>query len=411
MKYFTKKLILPLLIVVTYFSVSAQEEKSISMGALYAQEVYYSFENGVVLTSSRNTWDIAFYTPAFSAGIITNDGNGVELYQYPNASNEGWDSFDTTGKATWTRLFNDVSDYENGAFNRLQKGHPDYGWGVYNINSHDVVGDSLFLIKTADGKYRKLNIVRKRSTLNEYEIRYADLDGQNEQTVTLNAGNYQTKLFMSFSFENGLIDREPDKNTWDMVFTRYLASVQNTPYPVIGVLLNPADTAAEARGVADDFDNWASLDYTTGHDVIGHDWKTFNMGTMSYDMEDSLYFFVKAQNGNIYKINFTSFSGSSTGNVTFNQQLVSTLSLPETTSRHNSIYPNPAKDNITVVTPAGKEGEITISNLTGKQLNRLSFTGGLSQSFNLSGLENGVYIVTVVTAGESYSRKIVILND
>lgn len=411
MKIFFKTILLFSMSLFFSFASLAQEEKTVVMGASYANEVYYSLETGVVMTSPRNSWDIAFHTAAFSAGIITNDGMGVELYAYPKAANDGWDSFDTTGKSSWTRLYNDVSNWENGAFNRLEKGHPDYGWGVYSITSHDVIGDSLFLIKTPDGKYRKLNIIRKRSILNHYEIRFSDLDGQNDQTLTLDAGNYESKAFMSFSFQNGLIDREPDKDSWDLLFTKYLATVQNTPYPVVGVLLNPADTAAEARGVAPDFDEWTNLDYSTGSDVIGHDWKTFDMGTFTYIMEDSLYFFIHAQNGNIYKINFTSFSGSSTGTVTFTQELISALAVPEGSSLSTSIYPNPASEMINIKTPAGEDGYLKVSNLAGQELTRFSFTRGAVHSFNISGLENGIYLVTVVTGKETTSRKIVVVNE
>jgi aminopeptidase YwaD len=180
---------------------------------------------------------------------------------------------------------------------------------------------------------------------------------------------------------------------------------------VVGVLLNPADTAAEARGVASDFNDWANLDYTTGSDVIGHDWKTFDMGTFTYLMEDSLYYFVKAQNGNIYKISFTSFSGSATGTTTFTQQLVSSLSVPENSSQPTTIYPNPAREQINIVTPAGQKGTVIISNLTGQELSRVSFTNGNSHAINISGLINGTYIVSVKTDNTFYSKKIVIVND
>lgn len=415
-KTFTMKIFTKLSIVVCFASMIsgkaiAQETKTIEMGASYANEVYYSMENGVVMTSPRNTWDIAFYTTAFSAGIITNDGIGVELYQYPDGSNEGWNDFDTIGMSGWIRLYNDVTNWENGAFNRLEKGHPDYGWGVYSMTSHDVIGDSLFLIKTADGKYRKLNIVRKRSTLNQYEIRYADLDGLNDQTITLDAKPYESKLFMSFSFTDGLIDREPDADSWDLLFTRYLATVMNTPYPVVGVLLNPATMAAEARGVAPDFNAWETLNYETGRDEIGHDWKTFDLGSMTYIMEDSLYFFVKGQDSSIYKITFNSFSGSASGITTFDQELISALSVPENHVSSTLVYPNPATSQLNINTPSGEEGFIAIRNLTGQELSRINFTKGAKHSINIDGLVKGIYIVTVVTGNKSVSQKVIVLND
>lgn len=145
----------------TNSTTQAQVEHQVSVGAGYANEVFFSLKNGVVKTTPRNSWDIAFYAKAVSAGIITNSGAGVELFSYPKAANVGWDSFDTTGMISWVPLYNDVSDWEEGAFNRNALGHPDYGWGVYNMVSHNVFGDSLFLIKTVDGLYRKLNIIKE----------------------------------------------------------------------------------------------------------------------------------------------------------------------------------------------------------------------------------------------------------
>ena len=411
MKIFTKLCFVVCFSAIISVVANAQETKTIEMGASYANEVYYSLEKGVVMTSPRNTWDIAFYTTAFSAGIITNDGAGVELYQYPDASNEGWNDFDTIGMSGWIRLYNDVSNWENGAFNRLEKGHPDYGWGIYSMTSHDVVGDSLFLIKTADGKYRKLNIIRKRSTLNQYEIRYADLDGSNDQTITLDAKPYESKLFMAFSFTDGLIDREPDADSWDLLFTRYLATVMNTPYPVVGVLLNPATMAAEARGVGPEFDAWETLNYETGRDEIGHDWKTFDMGSFTYIMEDSLYFFVKGQDSSVYKITFNSFSGSATGITSFDQELISALSVPENSISRNLVYPNPASSVLNINTPADEEGYFTICNLAGQELSRIEFSKAANHSFNISGLENGLYIITVVTDTKQFSQKVIVINE
>jgi len=409
MKVFTKFMLLSIFAFTTIASI-AQEEKTVTMGASYANEVFYSFQNGVVATPPRNIWDIAFHTDAFSAGIITNDGAGVELYVYPKAANDGWDSFDTTGKSTWPRLYNDVSNWETGAFNRNEKGHPDYGWGVYSMTSHDVIGDSLFLIKGVDGKYRKLNIIRKKSTLNDYEIRFADLDGQNDQSVTLDVSNHESKAFMAYSFNNGIVDREPAKDAWDLLFTRYVAIVMEQPYTVVGVLLNPADTAAEARGVAPDFTDYTSLDYSGGSDVIGHDWKTFDMGTFTYLMEDSLYFFIKAQSGNVYKINFTSFSGSASGTTTFTQELISALAIAENSAGKAIVYPNPAKDQINIITPSNDEGYVRISNLAGKEVMKSYFEKGNLHSVRLNGVEDGIYIVTIVTSRETTTSKIVVVN-
>jgi len=100
---------------------------------------------------------------------------------------------DTSGLYSWPILNNGDDDWENGAFNRNSLGHPDYGWGVYNEFTHDVVGDSIYVIKLVNGAYKKLWIVDKASSLNIYNFKYANIDGTNEQSIELENNNYNKK--------------------------------------------------------------------------------------------------------------------------------------------------------------------------------------------------------------------------
>ncbi len=132
------------------------------MGPGYADDIYYSFDNGEVSKVARGDWDIAFYTPRFSAGIIVNEGNGVQLFSYPNGDTSAWSAIDTSGMASWSPMHNSPESWEEGAFNAHASGHPDYGWGVYNSVDHYVYGDSLFVIATPSGM-KKLRIIVKKS--------------------------------------------------------------------------------------------------------------------------------------------------------------------------------------------------------------------------------------------------------
>ncbi len=141
---------------------------SITMGAAYADEVFYSLENGIVKTSPRSSWDIAFSTNPMSSTILTNEGYGVELYAYPNGDYSAWESIDTTGLYQWPVLYNSDTSWYYGAFDRNDLGHPDYGWGVYNMQTHDVMGDSLFIIKTGDGTFQKIFIEKRAAMSNSF---------------------------------------------------------------------------------------------------------------------------------------------------------------------------------------------------------------------------------------------------
>lgn len=383
-----------LFMAVNFRPLQAQTPGSVEMGAGYANEVFYSLTNGVVKTSPRNLWDIAFYANAFSAGIITNDGAGVELYTYPNAAASGWDSFDTTGMTSWTKMYNDPSDWENGAFNRNQKGHPDYGWGIYSSTSHDLIGDSLFLVKTPDGIYRKLNIIRKFSSLNKYEIRFSLLDGQQDQTLTLDVNPYIDKAFMAFSFVNGIVDREPAVTSWDILFTKYVASVQNTPYPVVGVLLNPNVQAARVEKTDPAFIDWSILSFESGRDTIGYNWKYFDMNSFQYIVEDSLMYFIKAQEGGVYKLVFDTFSGSSTGITTFNTTLLSALGINNPVSGSVKVFPNPASEFIQLsldATPGPKTAGLY--DISGKLIRSWKLSNEKLVKLDVSDLITGLYLL------------------
>lgn len=398
-----------LLVSANFKMLQAQTPGSVEMGPQYANEVFYSVTNGVVKTSPRNLWDIAFHTNAFSAGIIINDGAGVELYTYPKAANDGWDNFDTTGMTGWTKMYNDASDWENGAFDRNQKGHPDYGWGVYSMTTHDVVGDSLFLIKTPDGIYRKLNIIRKVSTQNQYQIRFALLDGQQDQTVSIDVNPQNDRVFLAYSFANGIVDREPLASEWDMLFTKYVGVVQNTPYPVVGVLLNPEVNTARLAQTDPAFADWSNLDFETGRDVIGYDWKYFDMNSFQYVVEDSLLYFVKALDGGVYKLVFDGFTGSSTGISSFNTTLLSSLSVEEDVAAGLKVYPNPASDFIqmTFSKDLGQKTAV-LYDLSGKLLRSWNLGSGMSAQIEVNGINPGLYLLQLNGNNSVINTKVII---
>jgi hypothetical protein len=387
----------------------AQEEHSVSMGASYVDEVFFSLKNGIVKTSPRNSWDIAFYTQAFSAGIITNDGAGVALYTYPNAGSAGWETFDTTGMSTWPQLFNNTTSWEEGSFNRNASGHPDYGWGIYNMNSHDVNGDSLFLIKPIDGVYRKLNIVKKISSQNKYIIRYANLDGTNDKTDTLDVSPYSNRLNMAFSFTSGIVDREPPLAEWDLLFTRYYALVQNTPYPVNGVLQKPQIAVAQAEGVSPGFTDYAGLAFLSDADVIGHDWKNINMQTFQWEITDSLAFFIKAQDSAVYKLVFDGFTGGSSGTSIFTMQLLTPSSIEYTQIQGVKLYPNPATDNFNIELSSKLDGAaLVLMDLSGRVLLQQTLGNELMHEVRLPEMAKGAYLLRITDGQKIFSAKVMV---
>ena len=288
---------------------------SISMGAGYANDVYYSLKNGIVNTAPRSNWDIAFSIDPMSSTILINEGYGVKLYAYPNAGLEGWDNIDTTGLSQWPVMFNSDTSWMYGAFDRNSGDHPDYGWGVYNSISHDVVGDSLFIIQTSDGSFKKLMIENRAAMTNTFQIKYGDIDAMGE-SKEIACNNFISKNFVYYSLSSGsVIDNEPESTAWDLVFTKY--HDESIPYIVTGLLSNIDIQVAEVRGIDPDLADPANAVFTNSISEIGSDWKQFDMGSFSYKIVEDLCYFLKTVDEEIYKIVFVSTDGSASGKAVF----------------------------------------------------------------------------------------------
>ena len=287
---------------------------SISMGAGYADEVYYSLANGVIKTSPRSSWDIAFSTDPMSSTILVNEGYGVELYTYPLGDKTAWDNVDTSGMSAWPVMYNSDTSWYYGAFDRNDTGHPDYGWGVYNTQSHDVVGDSLFVIRLSDDSVKKLFIEKRAAMTNSFSIKFGNLDVAGE-TKDISCSSYTDKNFVYFSFGSGeVLDIEPESSSWDLLFTKYYD--ESIPYNVTGVLTNIEVETAEVRNTDTDLADPTTAEFSDDIAIIGSDWKEFDMGSFTYVVEPDLCYFVQS-GADLYKIIFTGTDGSVSGKIVF----------------------------------------------------------------------------------------------
>jgi hypothetical protein len=294
------------------------KSESVSLSPAYANDVYYRLSDGLVTNVPRANWDLAFCVSPREASILTNTTSGVELKLYPTVTGWNWsDPVDTTGYKSWAPLYNSDTTWTEGAFNRNATGHPNYGWGVYDVNTHNLTGVALYIIKTRAGSYKKIWIMEKQSALQKFSFRYSDIDGSNEKTVNLDLAG-SSKNFVYYSLDtNEKIDREPDHDKWDIVFTKYNTLIENTNYTVTGVLQNIGVTAQESTDTDPASMVFPTTGFLTDISTIGSDWKIINMQTYQYTIDDTRVFYVKDLNEGVFRIKFKSFEGSLTGNITF----------------------------------------------------------------------------------------------
>ncbi len=409
-----KKIYSLLVAVLVAFSVQSQiVNDSITMGQGYAEDVYYSFKDGVVSNSPRATWDIAFSTQAFSASILANTGANVAVWEYPSLDTTLWNSIDTTGMSTWAPIYNADTTWEEGAFNQGAAGHPDYGWCMYNSLDHNLYGYKIFIIKTHDGNYKKLWIKMKYSMLVSYTFVYANLDNSNETLMTLDASVYPDKNFVYYDFTTeAIVDREPVSAEWDVVFTRYWD--MEIPYMVVGLLQNYDVTVAQVDGVDLSFSDTTGLVYSESIKTIGSDWKAFNMGTMSYTTSDTTVYFVKTAVGEIYKLYFTGYSGTSTGKSFFTVETIQTVGIHDINNQTAmSIYPNPSQGNLFINAAGqfnGKDIQVSVFNTMGQEVyNQVLSSFNENSPVELpASLKSGMYLIQVNDGKLSWGDRIIL---
>lgn len=396
---------------------SIQDTVSIQPG--YTHQVWYSMANGDVYSHINTDWDLAFQLRGIAGSILINSKNNVRVWK-ANKSAAQWSSMtssDTTGVVNNPayELFNSDTSWDFGALNRTNNTTNafDLGWGVYDFATHVVTGDSVFFIRVGATDVRKLLIESLNGLSYTYTFRVANLDGSNEVVRSIAKADFPTKFFAYYSVVNDTsIDREPAYNTWDLVFSQYLTTLAGGPatYKVSGILSNDSVFVAKAYPVDVNTANPLSWTFRPEINAIGYDWKSYDNTTATWTIADSTVYFVQDRLGDTWKLVFTGFGGSASGNFYFSKSPVAATGLNETAAvRTLGLYPNPAREMVRVVldVQSSESLSIALTDLSGRSIDfgQYRLAAGLQTiDLDISALPAGLYLVR---AGSSVSRLVV----
>lgn len=393
------------------FSMQAQELLSdqISLEPGYTDMVFYSFSEGQTGTAEQAAWDLAFDITEMGTGIRINGGVGAELFLY--GTSEQWDVVDTTGWAQTETLRNESSSWDMGAFNQGGDGMFDLGWGVYDVVTHVVAGDKIYLYYAPDGSVKKVQI--QNLDLGIYSFRFADLEGTNLVEMTLDKADYPGRNMVYLNLATAeLLDLEP--MDWDVMFFRYMENIGNEVfYSVVGGLVNRGVEVQELSGLL-----YPMTDETFGTDLfssltneIGSDWKSYTPG-VGYVLASDRAYFMMDTDGFIWRLVFTEYGGTATGTIGFNYVLENGVDgVNDPVNQVDFVlYPNPALRNqdftltanapvqaVRVLDAAGRWVEVERSELGSNSV--VVSTAGMACGFHIvevqteNGLERSTLIV------------------
>ena len=120
--------------------------------------------------------------------------------------------------------------------------------------------------------------------------------------------------FQAFSFNShSAVDIEPEKTSWDLLFTQYTHVFQNPtmPYLVTGVLLNRHETSCAEDDLTsfDDInlENVTDFDFITDLNTIGYDWKSYDGGSGQFTIVADRNYIINDNIGVYYKLRFIDY--------------------------------------------------------------------------------------------------------
>jgi hypothetical protein len=392
---------------------------SVMLGAGYANQVWYSLANDEQGSAAKNNWDLAFDVVDVTSSIHINSASGVMLWNYPKSDKTAWASVDTNGLSTWNARYNTDTSWAVGAMGAYAdpSNWLDMDWGTYDMSTHQITGDSIYIIKLVSGDYKKLYI--EKLTGGTFYFKFANLDGSSEKSEQVSKSQFTDKNLGYYSIVNeAAVNREPNADTWDLVFTQYTGFIP-IPYTLTGVLHNRGVSVAKAANIPNktSYTGWQAHSFMSEINTIGYDWKS-HIGMGVYSVQDSLVFFVginKQAGADIWKLIFTGFEAAD-GKFFFDKQKLVAASINDVEGNTTTmaLYPNPASgSNVQVVynlQANNKTAMLQVTDIAGRIVyaQSLDSTAGTHTAMLTNSFSSGLYIVSVTTDAGLVQQKLVV---
>lgn len=292
--------------------------KSIKLESDYSVQHFYKLSDTSIVSSNNWTkWDLKFYAQNNNYYVKLNDAANMKAF---NTNSKNFESVKTFNN-TW------ISKVDNpeGDLNLLALDLEFISNGSDTLFTNKNVYVLLLGTDAAGNEIGYKKIVIDYFYGNHYHIRFANLDGSEEFEAIIAKDETLNYVYFSLNNQGEIVTVEPDRNTWDLVFTRSTdITIKNDftdtifDYSVTGVILNPYSTQAyqiiDENFASTNKDNVNSLDFTNQLNAIGYNWKSYDLENSVYAVRKNNYYIIKDGNSLVYKLKFISFVDPVTNN-------------------------------------------------------------------------------------------------
>lgn len=279
----------------------------------YLNQVYYSLnDSAIVSLNEKNSFDLAFDATENGFHIYLNTAN------FMLAGKSDKTDLEAINSANGLEMIYDASSGNSdstaiGNWLSVQDTDTTYSQLVYVIDrGYDEAGNLLGFKK-----------IRFDSLVGAtYYFTYSNLNNSDKISGSVSKQAGFNKVYFSFEDGGKQVQPEPQKETYDLLFTQYttlLFTNDGDPYPylVTGVLLNPFQTevAFDSTMAFDDIDmaSAMNLNFTSQTDRIGYTWKELigdvesGDENLNYIVRSKFNYIIQNNNGWYFKLRFIDF--------------------------------------------------------------------------------------------------------
>ncbi len=268
------------------------EEVVITMGVDYGSQIFYNLaDNEIVSQNEKLAWDLGFECSDTGWHVILNTArggaagyvSGLTFNSEVNLNDLEWAWDAHSGELDSTAL----TDYADKVF-VVDRGYEPSGahTGYYRL-SIDTISNST------------------------YQITVSDLDGSNKTTKIIEKD--VSRNFVCYSFETGVVEIQPERDKWDLLFTQYTQIFIDPPvsYLVTGVLTNRTrlSVAIVNNQSLDRItrEDAKELDFDSRIDAIGYDWKEYDFDLDLYVIDSDRLYVIRDEIGRYFALRFIDF--------------------------------------------------------------------------------------------------------
>lgn len=278
---------------------------TIPMTELYLYQVYYDLESGKIIRQTAKTGhDLGFEGSPDGFRIVLNSSNFMKITDLGLTA--FGQAYDTVGKAMmFDKSDGDTDSTAFGTWFIIKNGDTLSNRHVYAVSRGiDENGNPLGLHQiTFDSLKNGI-----------FYFRHAPLEGGDPVHAIVRKNSKYRYVWFSLA-TNDTIPAEPAMDQWDLLFTQYttmLYTDAGEPYPYLltGTLTNQPVTVARNtllpfQGISLE-QTWA-LQFSSGRDVIGYDWKVYDFDKGNYTIVPDLSYIIRSRSGFVFKLRFVGF--------------------------------------------------------------------------------------------------------